>query len=126
MKKLSKIFAILLILAIAMIAFTTVANATAGDVANIFQKAEESDVDTGDMTTVAGNIVNIITWVGIIVAIIVLLVLGIKYMMGSAAEKAEYKKTMIPYLVGAVLIFGASAIVQAVVKMTTMTTGTGA
>lgn len=125
MKKLSKIFAILLILAIAMIAFTTVANATAGDVANIFQKAEESDVDTGDMTTVAGNIVNIITWVGIIVAIIVLLVLGIKYMMGSAAEKAEYKKTMIPYLVGAVLIFGASAIVQAVVKMTTMTTGTG-
>lgn len=126
MKKLSKIFAVLLILAIAMVAFTTVANATAGDVANIFQKAEESDVDTGDMTTVAGNIVNIITWVGIIVAIIVLLVLGIKYMMGSAAEKAEYKKTMIPYLVGAVLIFGASAIVQAVVKMTTMTTGTGA
>lgn len=125
MKKLSKIFAVLLILAIAMIAFTTVANATAGDVANIFQKAEESNVDTGDMTTVAGNIVNIITWVGIIVAIIVLLVLGIKYMMGSAAEKAEYKKTMIPYLVGAVLIFGASAIVQAVVKMTTMTTGTG-
>jgi type IV secretory pathway VirB2 component (pilin) len=126
MKKLSKIFAVLLILAIAMVAFTTVANATAGDVANIFQKAEESNVDTGDMTTVAGNIVNIITWVGIIVAIIVLLVLGIKYMMGSAAEKAEYKKTMIPYLVGAVLIFGASAIVQAVVKMTTMTTGTGA
>ena len=126
MKKLSKIFAVLLILAIAMIAFTTVANATAGDVANIFQKAEESDVDTGDMTTVAGNIVNIITWVGIIVAIIVLLVLGIKYMMGSAAEKAEYKKTMIPYLVGAVLIFGASAIAKAVVKMTTMTTGTGA
>ena len=126
MKKLSKIFAVLLILAIAMIAFTTVANATAGDVANIFQKAEESNVDTGDMTTVAGNIVNIITWVGIIVAIIVLLVLGIKYMMGSAAEKAEYKKTMIPYLVGAVLIFGASAIVQAVVKMTTMTAGTGA
>ena len=126
MKKLSKIFAILLIVAVAMTIFTTVANATAGDVANIFQKAEESDVDTGDMTTVAGNIVNIITWVGIIVAIIVLLVLGIKYMMGSAAEKAEYKKTMIPYLVGAVLIFGASAIVQAVVKMTTMTTGTGA
>ena len=117
MKKLSKIFAVLLILAIAMVAFTTVANATAGDVANIFQKAEESNVDTGDMTTVAGNIVNIITWVGIIVAIIVLLVLGIKYMMGSAAEKAEYKKTMIPYLVGAILIFGASAITQVVVNI---------
>ena len=29
-------------------------------------------------------------------------------MMGSAEEKAEYKKTMIPYLVGAILIFAAS------------------
>ena len=64
------------------------------------------------------RIVNIITTIGIIVAVIVLLVLGIKYMMGSAAEKAEYKKTMIPYLVGAVLIFGASAIAKAVIAMT--------
>lgn len=31
-------------------------------------------------------------------------------MMGSAQEKAEYKKTMIPYLIGAVLIFAASNI----------------
>ena len=36
---------------------------------------------------------------------IILVVLGIKYMMGSAEEKAEYKKTMIPYVVGAILIF---------------------
>jgi len=33
-------------------------------------------------------------------------------MMGSASEKAEYKKTMIPYVVGAVLILGGSAIVK--------------
>ena len=38
-------------------------------------------------------------------------------MMGSASEKAEYKKTMIPYLVGAVLIFGASAIAKVVVQL---------
>ena len=35
------------------------------------------------------------------------MVIGIKYMMGSAEEKAEYKKTMIPYLIGAVLLFAA-------------------
>ena len=50
-------------------------------------------------------------------AVVVLLVLGIKYMMGSASEKAEYKKTMIPYLVGALLIFGASAIAKAVIAI---------
>ena len=123
MKKLSKIFAILLIVAVAMTIFTTVANASAGDVGNIFNKAQSSNVDKSGMENVAGNIVSIITTIGIIVAIIELLVLGIKYMMGSAAEKAEYKKTMIPYLVGAVLIFGASAIAKAVVAMTTSITG---
>ena len=31
-------------------------------------------------------------------------------MMGSAEEKAEYKKTLLPYVIGAVLIFAASTI----------------
>ena len=35
------------------------------------------------------------------------MVLGVRYMMGSAEEKAEYKKVMIPYLIGAVLLFAA-------------------
>ena len=38
-------------------------------------------------------------------------------MMGSAEEKAEYKKTMIPYLVGALLIFAATTIVNVVYNM---------
>ena len=61
------------------------------------------NVQTNDLTKVGNNIVTIIQVVGIVIAVIVLLVIGIKYMMGSASEKAEYKKTMIPYIVGAVL-----------------------
>ena len=33
-------------------------------------------------------------------------------MMGSAEEKAEYKKTMLPYLIGAVIVFAASILVK--------------
>lgn len=69
------------------------------------------------ITGIGNQIIGIITTVGVVVAVIVLLVLGIKYMMGSASEKAEYKKTMIPYLVGAILIFGASAITKVVVSI---------
>ncbi|MEI3401230.1 MAG: hypothetical protein V8R51_02250 [Clostridia bacterium] len=43
--------------------------------------------------------------VGIVLSVVILIILGIKYMMGSAEEKAEYKKTMIPYLIGAVSVF---------------------
>lgn len=47
-----------------------------------------------------------------IIAVIVLLIIGIKYMTGSVEEKAAYKKTMIPYIVGALLIFGTTGIMQ--------------
>jgi hypothetical protein len=40
-------------------------------------------------------------------------------MMGSAEEKADYKKSMIPYLVGAVLVFAASTIAGVVYDMAT-------
>ena len=52
-----------------------------------------------------------------ILAIIILIVLGVKYMMGSAEEKADYKKSMIPYIVGAVLVFASTAIVGVVYDM---------
>lgn len=61
-----------------------------------------------EITNLGNSIVTILQTVGIVLSVIVILVIGIKYMMGSAEEKAEYKKTMIPYLVGAALIFAAS------------------
>ena len=69
---------------------------------------------TGDIDTVGKRIMGILQAVGIVIAVVVLMVLGIKYMMGSAEEKAEYKKTMIPYVVGAILIFAATTIANAV------------
>lgn len=59
----------------------------------------------------AGNaIIGIIAIIGSAVSIIVLMILGIKYMLGSLEERAEYKKTMFAYLIGAIFVFGASTI----------------
>lgn len=77
------------------------------------------NVQTNDLTKVGNNIVTIIQVVGIVIAVIVLLVIGIKYMMGSASEKAEYKKTMIPYVVGAVLIFAGTSLVRVIYSLST-------
>lgn len=52
-----------------------------------------------------GKILGIINVVGVIVSVVTLMVIGIKYMVGSLEEKAEYKKTMIYYLLGAALLF---------------------
>ena len=56
------------------------------------------------------QVVGVIQTMGTLAAVAILIVLGIKYMLGSTEEKYEYKKTMIPYLIGAVFIFGATRI----------------
>lgn len=60
----------------------------------------------------ANIIVGAIKTIGRFVSVSILVVLGIKYMMGSVEEKAEYKKTMVPYIIGAVLVFSGSEVVQ--------------
>ena len=47
---------------------------------------------------------------GIGVSVIVLAIIGVKYMVGSVEEKADYKANMIPYLIGVFFIASASTI----------------
>lgn len=70
-----------------------------------------------DVKDLGNNIIGIITTIGIIISVLVLVILGIKYMIGSASEKAEYKKTMIPYIIGAILVFAASSIATIVMNV---------
>ena len=65
---------------------------------------------TDDIAKVGKKVMGIVNTVGVVVAVVILMVLGIKYMMGSAEEKAEYKKTLMPYVIGAALVFAASTI----------------
>ena len=70
--------------------------------------------DTTKVTNIGGKIINIIQVVGIVVAIAVVLIIGIKYMTGSVEQKAEYKKVMIPYIIGAVLSVAGTSIVKVI------------
>ena len=136
MKRTLKLVSILLLVVIVSMTLTTVVSAKSSTKANDTEGATGIDAAgiagglkgttsaaQEDVTKIGNQLIGIITTVGVVVAVIILLVLGIKYMMGSASEKAEYKKTMIPYLVGAILIFGASAITKVVVGLAQGITG---
>lgn len=104
-----KIIAVLLI-AIALITLsTTIVRATTG-----FEPIEPKPVGTAGekVTNTAGKILTIVRIVGMAVAVIMLTILGIKYVAASPNEKADYKKGMTVYVVGAVLLFGASALLS--------------
>lgn len=60
--------------------------------------------------TVAGNILSVVQVVGVAVAIIMLIVLAIKYISSAPEDKAQIKSHAIVYVVGAVCLFAASGI----------------
>lgn len=108
-----KIIAVLLI-AIALITLsTTIVRATTG-----FETIEPKPAGTAGekVTNTAGQILTIVRIVGMAVAVIMLTILGIKYVAASPNEKADYKKGMTVYVVGAVLLFGASALLSVIQK----------
>lgn len=116
MNKTVKVFSIILMAILLVASISTISNGfDATSIASGLTGTSTSA--TSGITSIGNQIIGIVTTVGVVVAVVVLLVLGIKYMMGSASEKAEYKKTMIPYLVGAILIFGASAITKVVISI---------
>lgn len=125
MKKTVKIISTLLltVMLVASIAGVAMAANVNGVLSGL--TGNSPSVQTNDLTNVGNNIVTIIQVVGIVIAVIVLLVIGIKYMIGSASEKAEYKKTMIPYIVGALLIFAGTSLVRVIYSLSTSVAGTG-
>ena len=109
MKKLSKVISIVLIVMMLVAIGTNVFAAVTGAI-NPSQLTGKAVSGTDKITSIGNQIITILTIVGTVASVIVLIVLGLKYMMGSAEEKAEYKKTMMPYVIGAALVFAASAI----------------
>ena len=73
---------------------------------------EDPEYKNKDLTNFANIIATAIRNIGIVSAVIILMILGLKYMIGSAEEKASFKKSAIPYLIGSVLLFGTSGIAQ--------------
>lgn len=69
--------------------------------------------DTSNSTkykSMVGKILGTINVIGIVVSVIVLIIIGIKYMLGSIEEKAEYKKTVMGYVIGAVMLFSCTTV----------------
>lgn len=114
MKKAYKVLSVLMI--VLMVAITCT-NVFAGD-ALTQMTGKDSDVDTSQIGKIGNKIFVIITNVAMVLAIVILAILGVRYMMGSAEDKSEFKKSMIPYIVGAVCVFGAGAIGKMVINVT--------
>ena len=128
-KNIIKILTIILILVISLMPNIAKANdvETIDDIkggASNFLAAgqtQNNPLNQETLKNASDMVYNILLAVGIIAAVIVGLIIGIKYMMGSVAQKAETKELLIPYIVGCVIIFGAFAIWKIAIELLNQT-----
>jgi len=102
-----KIFLVIVIFCTIFINLNSVALARV-DITQITDGATIDGTDT--IKNFGKNIYSILSTIGVALSVIVLAIIGTKYMLGSAEEKASYKKSLMPYVIGCVLLFGASTI----------------
>lgn len=107
--------------------FTNAANTTghtAGEViseADDFIKTGGSNssklIDDAELKNLSDTIYNVLLVVGIIAAVIIGLLLGIKFITSGVEGKAEVQKALIIYIIGCVVVFGAFTIWKIVVTV---------
>ena len=97
MKKTIKIISILFLLILLIFSTTTYVQADI-DIKPDEYKPEKITAQEG------GKILRIIRNCGAIASIVVMSIIGLKYMLASLDEKANYKENMIPYIVGCALL----------------------
>ena len=76
-----------------------------------------SYVKTGELQEFSQNIYSILLGIGIVIAVIMGAIIGVKLMFAPLEERAEAKKLLIPYAVGCVLVFGAFGIWKLIITI---------
>lgn len=125
-KKILKIFWVLNIIIICTL-FLNIPSAYASGFDKIFKGAnnfiEEGDPSNAipggedaykDMSSI---LYNVLFTIGVVIAVIVGIWIGIQFMTSGVEQKAKVKETLIAYVVGCIVIFGAFTIWKLVVTI---------
>lgn len=117
----NKILISILLLVILMLVIDTY-TVKALDLTEIQQSADDflnkGDIklDRDALDNTSNVFYKILLTIGIIVAVIVGMVIGIKLMIASADEKAKVKELLMPYIAGCIVVFGAFGIWKIVIN----------
>lgn len=80
-------------------------------------KDGSAKIDKGSLQNASSSIYNILLICGVIIAVLIGSIIGIKFMIGSVEEKAEIKAALVPFVIGCIVVFGAFGIWKIVVTI---------
>lgn len=111
MRKFQKIIFILTLTFLMILIFNISYSADVKFGADYYKPSELTSDDTDVIFQKAGIILGAVRNIGIVVSVISLMIIGIKYIFGSVEEKANYKQTLLPYIIGFVVLVTGTTIV---------------
>lgn len=118
MKKMKRVVAITVLLMV-LFAIINCNNASAFNMMDTINNQVNATADgnvTNSVKSIAGSVITIAKVICAGVAVAMLTVLGIKYMSAAPGEKADIKKHAVPYVIGAVIMFGCTGILSIIEK----------
>ena len=83
------------------------------DISEVINASTTTDIDS-DVDELRGKAIGVMQVIGIAVASIMLVVVAIYYIISAPNDRAEIKKYIIPFTIGAVFIFASVGIVELV------------
>ena len=72
---------------------------------------------TEKIQNIGNKIIGPIRVLGSIISVVTLVIIGIKYILGSVEEKAEYKKKILPYFIGGVIGFAITNLLKIIIDI---------
>ena len=105
-----KIVKILILILCCIMAFSVISLADVKDFSGKIT-GEGANSSRGVIVKIIATSLNTIRIVGIAVAVVMLMVVACKYIVASAGDKADIKKYDTNYIIGALVLFGASGII---------------
>ena len=77
----------------------------------------KNTIDKNMLGSTSDIIYNVLLGISMVTAVIIGIILGIKYMTSASEDKAEIKQSLVPYVVACVIIFGAFTIWKFVINI---------
>ena len=118
-KSIIKACSVLLIVILSVSILTTIARADDVSFGNVdsdyvTRNAHDSTGTATAIQKILGAALTVAQVIGVGVAVIMLIVLAIKYISAAPSDKAEIKTHAVVYVVGAIVLFAASGILQVI------------
>lgn len=107
-----KCFVVILCIIIISLLYSNAFAVSDSDITSNFQGSKPTGEIKSTSQSILKSVISVTRIVAAAVAIVILMIIACKYILASAGDRADIKKYAVNYVIGAIILFGASGILS--------------